>query len=190
MSYTEIYGFGKDGKAYLEAEIRNAFRGAMAIWGILEKKYLPPYRPMHVPEYISNEQLESFLHYVPTRTAAFTDGAMEEIWNLFDQVNASHTDKIVLGTTLDNVIVKKENFAELIKAFESFEGETSLKEQADIIKRMEQDDNCIAVGWNQTSVNVDSWGACEYDEETDEDIPYSLNTMYKHWYLFQEVKLR
>ena len=50
-------------------------------------------------------------------------------------------------------------------------------------------DNCIAVGWNQTSVNGDTWkNYGGYDEEKDECIPYNCLTMNKHWYLFDEEK--
>ena len=43
MSYTEIYGFDKKGDAYYYNSVKNAWRGGMAIWQYLEKKYLPPY---------------------------------------------------------------------------------------------------------------------------------------------------
>lgn len=42
MSYTEIVGFNKQGDAFFLGETKNAFRGAMAIWDIMEKKYLDP----------------------------------------------------------------------------------------------------------------------------------------------------
>ena len=189
MSYTEIFGFDKEGNAYYQANISNAWRGGMAIWNILEERYLPPHRPSYVPAHIPDEKVESFLSYKPRRTADMMNrDAMKEIWDLFNNEKVSLTDKIVLGTTFDRVIVKKEDFSKLIEAFEAFEGETSLKEQAAVIKEMAVDDGCIAVGWNQTSVNGDTWANFGgYDEEADEAIPYSLNTVNEHWYLFDEL---
>lgn len=41
MSYTELFGFDKNGDAFYYSEVRNAWRGGMAIWQRLEEKYLP-----------------------------------------------------------------------------------------------------------------------------------------------------
>jgi len=189
MSCTEIYGFDKEGTAYLAAEIQNSWRGGMAIWRILEEKYLPLYRPLSTPAHIPNEQIESYLGYKPSRCRCLeNDIAMKEIWNLVDSDNVSFTDKIVLATTLDKVIIRKDELPMVIKAFNDFEGETSLKEQAEILDKMYKDDKCTAVGWNQTSVNSDTWDCYGYDEELDESIPYNLNKNDKHWFLFDELK--
>lgn len=40
MSYAEIVGFNKEGDAYSQADIHNAFRGAMAIWRAMEENIL------------------------------------------------------------------------------------------------------------------------------------------------------
>lgn len=47
MSYTTIFGFDKDGNAYSQADVKNAFRSGMAIWNALEEKYLLPYVPQY-----------------------------------------------------------------------------------------------------------------------------------------------
>jgi hypothetical protein len=53
---------------------------------------------------------------------------------------------------------------------------------------MLNDENCIAVGFNQTSVNGDTWtNFGGYDEEKEEYIPYNILTGNKHWELFKEV---
>ena len=78
----------------------------------------------------------------------------------------------------------------LISAFKEFEGNTSLKEQADIIEEMMKDENCIAVGFNQTSVNGDTWlNFGGYNEENDEPISYNILTGNKHWELFEKLAL-
>lgn len=95
--------------------------------------------------------------------------------------------KVALASTFDNVIIKKENMPKLISAFREFRGETSIKEQADIIEKMLNDENCIAVGFNQTSVNDDTWtNFGGYDEEKDEEIPYNILTGERHWELFSD----
>ena len=190
MSYTEIFGFDKEGNAYFAGETGNAFRSAMAIWGILEERYLPPYRPSYVPEYVPDSEIEKFCTYKPSRCGSFNDEAMKENWNLADNDKVSTTDKIVLFTTFDRCLVKKENIGQVIKAFEEFKGETSLKEQAKILKQLLKDDNCIAVGWNQTSVNCDTWLDYEYDEENDETIPYNCLKNDEHYWLFDELNIK
>lgn len=192
MSYTEIYGFDKEGNAYLCAEIKNAWRGAMAIWDILEEKYLPPF----VPEYAKKigimtvEQIEKTFHYKPKRTGTLGEAnAMKEIWDLYINEDVDINDRICLGTTFDHVLVKKENLTHVIEAFRSFEGETSLKEQADVIEKMMKDEECIAVGWNQTSIG-DGWNIKGgFDEEADENLPYNCLTGTIHWWLFGEGEI-
>jgi hypothetical protein len=189
MSYTEIYGFDQEGAAYLAAEIKNSHRGAMAIWRFLEEKYLPGiYRPSHVPENIPDERIEAYCGYKPTRcNDIMNDKAMKEIWNLYCGDKTTRNDNIVLGTTFDRVIIRKSELPEVIKAFNEFEGETSLKEQAEVLSKMYEDEKCVAVGWNQTSINGSTWVNYGYNEDTDESIPYNLNKGDIHWFLFDET---
>jgi hypothetical protein len=189
MSYTEIYGFDKKGNAYFQGEVKNACRGAMAVWRILEEKYLPAYRPFFVPVHVPDSMIEQFLGYKPIRCSeVFDDNAMKSIWQLVNDNRLKDYEKIVLASTFDYVIIKKENLPKLISAFRKFEGNTSLKEQADIIEEMMNDENCIAVGFNQTSVNGDTWtNIGGYDTETDEHLPYNIFTDNKHWELFEEL---
>ncbi len=167
MSYTEMFGFNKNGDAYELADISNAWRGAVAVWNHLYSKYFGE----RFPTFIGTENAFEKLN------KAFNDGKMQE------------HEKIALITTYDNAIIKRENFQEVIEAFRKFEAETSLKEQSDVIEEALKDENCIAIGWNQTSVNGDNW--CNfggYDEEKDESIPYNLNSGEKHWYIFKELE--
>lgn len=174
MSYTEIYGFDKTGNAYFEDEVKNSFRSAMAIWQTLEDRYLPK-RIVYGMEM--------------SRTHDIVGSKIEEIWGLYKNDKVSYTDKICLHTTFDACLVKKENLPKVIKAFREFEGETSLKEQADILEKMYADENCIAVGWNQTSVNGDEWSnKGGYDEENDCHIPYNCLSGEYHYWLFDELE--
>lgn len=183
--------FKKDGKAEGYIDIKNAFRGAMAIWTIIEEKYLPTFRPSFVPEYISN--IEEYLGFKPSRIIpTFNEEEhiknMHEIWDLFNSDKVNKIDRIVLGTTFDRVLVKRENFEELISAFENFNSDTSLKEQAGVIKGMLKNKEIIAVGWNQTSICSNQWIQHKYNEENDEYEPYNCLTGENHFWLFDGLK--
>ena len=75
MSYTEIFAFNKEGNAYMAGMARNAWRGAMTIWNIMEERHLPPY----IPEYVklcnwyhpgmTAEEIEAKNGFKPRRTA-------------------------------------------------------------------------------------------------------------------------
>lgn len=178
MSYTEILKFDKDGYAEFFSCTENAFRGAMAIWDILDEKYLPEFKPKYAN--LLNKERRSY------RTCDTEGEGIKEIWNLDTKEEVSRIDKICLRSTFDNVIVMRENLIELIEAFRNFEGNTSLSEQADEIeKEMKRDPDFLAIAWNQTSVNADAWKSDELDEE-DVPIPYNIFKSKKHWSLFDD----
>lgn len=190
MSCTEIYGFNKEGNAYLYAEVKNSFRSGIAVWRRLEKKYLPAYLPPYAKEmgFTNAEDYNRQFDVDSSRVFSMSNpDAMREIWNLQDDKNVSVLDKICLHTTFDNCLIHKEDIPRIVEAFRAFDGETSLPEQADILEKMFNDDNCIAVGWNQTSVNADTWSNYDYDEENDVLIPYNCITGTKHYWLFDDL---
>lgn len=171
MSSTELFGFKEDGSCISIGDIRNSWRGAMAVWIIIEERYLPPYEPEWAKGYE--------LSYQPTRTIrAFNTPEKEQpiyqIWDLFKTDKISKIDKIVLGSTFDKVIVESKNYKELLNAFDNFKGETNLKDQANIIRKEGSDLQAIA--WCQNTVS-DPW--CE---------DYNINTGEDHWELFEDMK--
>ena len=183
MSYTEIYKFNKNGNAEAIGEIRNAFRGAMAVWSSLEKKYLPEF----IPEWAKSFPAEPGKTY--SRISSMNQEDMKEIWGIVKHPDITDTHKIAMNSTFDNVVVKRENLERLLVAFREFEFETSLKEQADLIEAALKDDpELLGIAWNQTSVCGDTWDNIGgYDEETEEPIPYNLLKEEKHWFLFEEL---
>lgn len=193
MSYTEIFTFNKDGLCCDEYDVNNAWRGAMAVWGILEEKYLPPYRPSYVPEGMSMEEFEERFGYKPSRlsitAAAEKENPATEIWKLLENETVSLNDRIVLGTTLDRVLIRRDEIGKVIRAFRNFDGETNLKEQADILNEIMKNEEISAVGWNQTSVNVDTWmtggGLSDNNEGR---LPYNYQEQDDHWWLFDELE--
>lgn len=198
MSCTEIYAFDKAGNAGLFGETKNSWRGGMAVWKIMEERHLPQY----IPEYVKHmsryrpgmtpAELEEMIGYRPSRTVTMPGGnenPTKEIWELADNPIIPRHERIVLFTTFDNALVRREHFQEVIDAFRAFGGKTSLPEQADILEKMLLQDDIIAAGWNQTSVNGDTWeNAGGYNEETEESIPYNCLTGTRHYWIFDEIE--
>lgn len=178
MSYTEIYAFGKDGNAYLAAEVHNAWRGSMAVWQTMEKRYLPQFydHGVKTTRLLSGKQGE--------------DDPAREVWALADNLEIPLHERIAMSVTFDDCLVKAEDIPRVVDAFRKFGGETSLKEQADILEKLlELDPDVIAVGWNGTSVTAENWANTGgYDEENEEVLPYNCLTGDRHYWLFDELK--
>ena len=129
MSCTEIYGFDKDGNAFLYDEVPNAWRGAMSVWKRMEKRYLPRYIPRWMKaswkyrESMTDEEIIDAFDYLPSRLTSVDREATDEIWALFENDSVDIGDRVVLGTTLDNVLVRKNELDAVARAFEVFEEE-------------------------------------------------------------------
>ena len=196
MSATEIFAFYANGDAEFYDEVKNAWRSAPIIWRRLEEKYLPPYIPDYVTyckwykEEMPYDEICERLEYKPSRFPDFsTDkSGFKEICNLVNNDNVSTNDKIILYSTFDYSLVKKQDFQRIIRAFYSFDVESSLPEQAAIFEEMSKDKNIIAAGWNQTNVNCDTWG-----NSFGQDKPYNCLIEdciqdHKHYWIFDEIK--
>lgn len=156
MSYTEIYKVKKDGDVVMIDEVRNAHRGAWSVWAILEERHLP-----------TTEITRLFT--IPSQ-----ENKQKEIWDLAYNEKIPLHERMVLLSTFDNAIVSKQNIPDLLESFRKFDGETSLKEQANIIEEtFKNDDDMIGIAWNETSVNGDAWLSpnLTIDENGVEDYP-------------------
>lgn len=194
MSYTIIYRFRKDGTAVKHAWLTNPWRGAMAIWQEMERRYLPLYLPSHITSKwwyrpgMTAEDISRHLGRAPTRTAFSTNGAINEIWDLADDPKVPLPERIVLCTTLDGILIHREDIPRVVEAFRSFQGNTTLPRQADILEQLFESDNCIAVGWDQNSIVSENWGnRGGYDYTTDTSLPYNCLTMTEHEWLFDTL---
>lgn len=197
MSQTELFAFDAQGYAYPCGETPNAWRGAMAVWDILEQRHLPQYIPYYVKACrwyrpgMPIEEIKAHIGFTPRRISATSSNGvdpMQDIWDLADSNKLSPEERIALYTTFDGALVRKEEFQKVIEAFRSFGGSTSLPKQADIIEGLLKEGTAIAVGWNQTSVNADSWeNIGETDAETGEPLPYNCLTGTKHFWMFDEI---
>lgn len=184
MSSVEIYGFKQDGDAKFYDEVENSWRGALKIWKLLERKYLPP---IEVKDYLKG--MYERLGTIPSRTESFLpDDGLREIWDLIESEKVSESDKAVLYTTLDRSVVLKKDIPNVIAALRSFSDETNLSEQADILERIYMDPEMMAVAWNQNSSNCESWDNYVYNGEDDDadNIPYNLFKNKEHFYLLEK----
>ena len=151
MSYTEIFKFDKNGNSHEFADVSNAYRGSMAVWNYLGGKYLGQ------------------------GASAFNLEHMKRIWNLANNTEVPREERIVLGTTFDKCLIRKEEIPVVVDAFRKFETETSLNEQADILEELCEEEDCIAVGWHQNSISCDMWTDYNCLEQTD------------HFWLFDDL---
>lgn len=180
MSYTEITFFGQNGKPKFDTDIRNAWRGAMAVWNIIEERYLPPF----VPEWAARLNMETQKHH---RMASSEMKDKQDIWDCWKREDIPAVDKIVLASTFDWSVVMRKDIPRLLDAFRKFGGETSLPEQGDAIEDAFKSKRIIAVAWNQTSVSENKWNVYDYDERKERAIPYNLKKDSQHWLLFEHI---
>lgn len=186
MSYTTMTFFSKEnGKPSHDDEVHNSWRGAMAVWNYMEEKYLPEFIPEWVKDNPSMHEEGRKYHRLPGGTSE----QQKEVWEVVNLDTITRQDQIVMMSTFDHVLVKRENIPELLKAFRSTDFPNSLEEQADYIEEAFKDEDIFAVGWNQTSVCCNGWRdvyELGLKPEDEEDIEYNINTMDKHWFLFEE----
>lgn len=159
MSATVVYGVKSDGAIQYIGEARNAFRGAMYVWSILCEKY----------------QIDGGMF-----------GGFQKLWKLADTSILEDFENIAMKSTFDNVIVRKEDIPLLLQSYKEFDSHFSnsnLLEQVEIIQNeIMNNQDMIAVCWNQTSVNRNPW-SIGYDEELEEEIPYNIFSGKKHWFI-------
>jgi hypothetical protein len=184
VSQTYLYTVSQKGVVSKHHEFSNSWRGAMWVWMRLREEYFP--------DHIFHQEYR----YDDPRTIEACKWVMkyEDIWSLSDDSRLIKQEKIVLGSTYDNVIVKKENLDELIEAFKFFVNKykkdnppnaSSLLEQMEVIEKLKKKKNLLGICWNQTSVNCDAWNGYTKKGEWRQ---YNLNKDKGHWFLFDDIK--
>lgn len=151
MSYIEIIKFKEDKTHELAGKVQNASRHHQVIWNYFAKKYLG-------------------LEYFNVHSDCVEQ---QKLWALFEDERLTINERIILGSTYDYVLVKKEDISLVIDAFKSFENESNLLEEADILSSLLNDKTCVAIGW-QSSI-TDMWDN------------YDMFTEKKHWSLLDEI---
>lgn len=152
MSYIEIFKFDENGDSESFGEVKNTWLGSMRVWDILGEKYCGH------------------------GASIFDMGHMKAIWNLVDDKSVTYDEKIVLCTTFDKCLVKKEDIPKVIDAFRKFDGNTNLNEQADVLESLYEEPNCIAVGFHQNSISCEQW------------FDYNCIRDKEHFWLFDKLK--
>lgn len=159
MSETVIYGVKSNGEVIFVDEVENSYRGAIHVWQRLCEKY----------------EIEGSMF-----------GGFQKLWKLTDKEVLTKAENIVLKSTFDNVIVKKEDIPLLLEAFKEYDKNfpnSSLLEQAVIIEEnILNNVEMIGVCWNQTSINSNPW-LFDYNDEKDEEIPYNVFKGETHKFL-------
>ena len=155
-----MYKVHPDGQVAGAYEVRNAMAGALYIWECLREKY----------------GVGSALNYDP-------------LWKLFTDDRMDLADKIAMGLTFDRVIIRRENLPPTIHVLQRFvsslDGTPTLVGIIDALKKLAQDQECVGVCFNHTSVAESYWE--KRDEGTDGGRRYDLNIDQGHWFLFDEL---
>jgi hypothetical protein len=188
MSSTVLYVVASNGDVESYCEFKNAWGGAMAIWELLGKKYVPQARPHWAP---SGERDYWSIH---------AEGALEKLFKLARTPGVmAPWESTTLLTTADTVVVPIKHVERVALAFETFFKHYevpragyafSVGAQADALRTILEDGDWRGVCWNQTTVNSGIWSRCIASEEDDgtdgECVPYNIDTMKEHWFLFGE----
>lgn len=145
MSRTEIYAVRQGEPPIKIGECHNAWRGAMYVWNDISQRYFGfEYFPME------DEDMRS------------------RVWNAHDEKPLSRAEVLVLASTMDNAIVKKEDFVLLLSSFDEYgkiHDGSSLSEQSKIISSSYIPDG-YAIAWLQTSVSECWFEVYDYEEDT------------------------
>lgn len=193
MSYTTVYKIDKDGDVIEHIDIKNAHNITMLIWRIIFDLYKDYFiDEVERPEWMPKEWNMSF-------SDLQMSGDMKPFWDLYLNENVLLEHRIVLASTFDRVIILKENFSELINAYEKFikqmsEEEfkeffgkydfSSLKQFVKVVKELQKDDDCIGLT-TCISLIASFW---EVYNEKGEYTPYNINKSGNHYNLFDDFK--
>lgn len=200
MSCIEIYKIDKDGYSHHYNDVPNSWMGSMKVWNVLEEKYLPQYIPdtlieiyenildgrrrrfewlkekyktiEEFKENVTRDDIKLLYDYIPTRCSSLSVEPMKEIWNLVDNERLTLAERVCLWTTFDYSVVKKENISDVIKAMEKFSIDI-FQPQIDILKELQNEEDCYAIAWNQTSINCAYWRPC-IDECDEDEKPFNI----------------
>lgn len=188
MSSTVLYVIASNGDVEHYCEFKNSWGGAVAIWDLLGKKYTPQPRPTWA-------RPEEGVYF-----SAFEDGALDKLFKLAQTPGAMEPwESITMMTTADNVVVPIKHVERVAIAFETFFEHYkaqrvgyafSVGAQAAALRTILEEGEWRGVCWNQTTVNAGVWSryVTNGDDEDAEGecVPYNIDTMEGHWFLFEE----
>lgn len=169
MSYMVVHKVPPDGEIETIGEFKNSWLGAMLIWNTLSKRYLG-------------------LDGAPIMGGP----ALQRLWDLAGDRAVPFQIRLVHGSTMDKVMVRRENLERLADAMDFFaetlcpDNSGHLRPHAELLREAAKDETLLAVCWTQTSVSDGVWKV--WVEEEEESRWYDLARDEGHWFLFDEVK--
>lgn len=119
---------------------------------------------------------------------------MKPVWDMYKNKEIDISDRVVLASTFDNVIIPRSYFNSLITHFENFvkahgkyieEKVCHINKYIEAIKSFKDDGETTGVCWHQTSVGESLWESGDFDKE-ENYIPYNTTKKEEHWYLNAE----
>lgn len=165
MSYTTLYKVCQDGCVIEHSRYRNSHQAAMLVWDNMARKYLG----QPASKYMLDQQMQC-------------------VWNLWKNPDVHESERILMAATFDQVMVKRENFQRLIDAIREcgclFAGH--FYQQVRAVVSFRDDNDCIAICWQQTSVARPAWQVYGDDDE-EEGRQYNIFEDEGHWFLFGEL---
>lgn len=169
MSHCEIITF-KDGKPAEYIEFRNAWGGAARVWESLYDLYLKD----------PAKEYDCWLNDKEGR-----------LWKLIDDGRLPFHAKAVFASTFDRALVTRESFKRYTEDLRLFDssfpaGEdrvNHLPSWASSVEEVMKDSEVQAIGFLGTSVGEDLFQ--DWDEETEEDVPYDLNKEDRHFLVYE-----
>lgn len=165
-SYTTMYVVDEDGGLVSHSTFDNAWGSAMLIWEYFTIKYFPD---------------------VPVNNALHDHEHLKRVWALADDGRLSECERLVLLTTLDNAMSRREflptlaahffEFSDLIKPMFPATRVNSLPDQARTMIAIHNSPNAWqAIAWEQTN-----WRPPDQPPMWSDN--YNINTGDKHWFI-------
>jgi hypothetical protein len=188
----------KNGDALAAYEFHNSWGGAALIWDYFTEKYFP-LKP-------GQKRWE---------TGIGMGADLKPVWDLWKRKDLSEAERVVMMSTFDNVMVRKEDLNRLADAFEAVlvdmqrqipeldKRANHMHAQAEVFRKITKEQPDVqAICWQQTTCGDDPWYINpvipeNYDELTEQEQiefndqegnPYNINTGTKHWFLYEELK--
>ena len=168
MSYTTLYLVPESGEIRTYREYHNASRFAWLVWDTMSKLYLH----------------KGAIEFMISGNHA--DDALQPVWDLWKNPNVPMNHRLVMASTFDRVMVRRENLPRLADAYEQYS--KAVKDPGHILtmvndlRSLANDPACLAACWCQTSVSSDAWRVRESLE--DDSRLYDVSLDNDHWFLF------
>jgi len=161
MSYCELFAF-KSEEMFSVNKYKNSYGFLAFVWSKLWEKYIGQGNWIFAPD---------------------------KLWDLQNDARLSRVEKIVLFSTFDYAMVKSKDFKKYADLLDEFllshppspKQICHLKEIASDIHKLIDDDDIKAIGFYGMSVAENLW--VSYDEKTDEEVFYDIETGNKHWFV-------